>query len=103
MVATSVEVGQPTIGAVFVLPPKIADIMENLIIDNGCITLVNENGNKQIVMTLGFLVGELFETANHHEKHNRPDMANAYRERASRVMETPEYRDWLTAPASTID
>lgn len=77
--------------------------MENLIIDNGCLTLVNENGNKAIVMTLGFLVGELYETANHHEKHNRPDMANVYRERAHRVMETPEYLDWLTAPASTLN
>lgn len=103
MVATSVEVGQPTIGAVFVLPPKIADIMENLILENGCITLVNENGNKQIVMTLGFLVGELFETANHHERHNRPELAFKYRDRASRVMETPEYRKWLLAPGSMIE
>lgn len=103
MVATSVEVGQPTIGAVFVLPPKIADIMENLILENGCITLVNENGNKQIVMTIGFLVGELFETAAHHEEHNRPDMAKAYRERAHRVMETPEYRQWLLTPGSMLN
>lgn len=102
MVATSVEVGQPTIGAVFVLPPKLADIMENLTINNGCITLVDENGNKQIVMTLGFLVGELFETANHHEKHNRVQIAMEYRERAHRVMETPEYLDWLTAPVKPI-
>lgn len=102
MVATSVEVGQPIIGAVFVLPPKIADIMENLILENGCITLVNENGNKKIVMTLGFLVGELFDTAAHFEDRNHPDLAKAYRERAYRVMETPEYRQWLLAPGSML-
>ena len=76
--------------------------MENLIIENGCLTLVNENGEKKIVMTLGFVVGTLFEMATHHELQNRLKLANEYRQRASRVMNTPEYREWLLRPA-TID
>lgn len=76
--------------------------MENLIIENGCLTLVDENGNKQIVMTLGFVVGSLFELATHHELRSRLEQADEYRKRASRVMNTPEYREWLLGPA-TID
>lgn len=76
--------------------------MENLIIKNGCINLVDECGNMQIVMTLGFAVGSLFLLAKHHKLRGRLEQADEYRKRASRVMNTPEYKEWLLGPA-TID
>lgn len=69
--------------------------MKNLVIDKGCLILVNEDGTRAFVMSLGMVVGSLYVCAEAYAQNGRTYQKEQALHTAELIRESKEFHDWM--------